>query len=208
MFKAGITLLSMAMLCSWGSSLVARGGRKPSPQKQPANLKITIKPEKDVYRIGDPIRLRVQIENIGQDPLYIGNHIPTYDWIYHLEFIVADERGHVSQATHFFNPNMPDFDPRESELSALTKDWIVIPPGTFFGSVVTLLPSLYSSLGTPGAYEIGALYTSEGLDANTNYNRLASSTSFLEQLPYKAWTGTLKTNEVKIRLLSTTKAPR
>jgi len=169
---------------------------------QDSTLAVSISPLQETYTIGDDLRLHVEVQNVGQVPIYVGNRIPTHDWLYHLDFTVKDREGKLSDKLYFFHPQMSDNMPKEDSTVALTKNWIVLQPGYFFGTTLDIPSGFFESLKKPGEYTIQGIYSCDGMETEVNYNQLAKDKKFLEGLAYRSWKGAVKTNVVKIRMVS------
>jgi len=193
--------LLLSALLLFGSSFREFPARVSSQASPYSALTVRLVSLKEVYKLGDPVQLRIEIENVGPTPIYVGNEIPTHDWLYHLDLNVTDTDGKVSNKLHFFHPQMPDV-PQESDIIALTKRWLVLQPGYFYGTIVQINPEFFESMRKPGEYWIQGIYSCEGIEANVSYNQLARSPAFVEQLPYRSWKGRVQTNAVKVRIVS------
>ncbi len=194
--------LLLSTLLLFGSSFRDLPAPVSSQSSPNSALTVRLVPLKEVYKLAEPVQFRVEIENLGSTPIYVGNEIPTHDWLYHLDLIVTDTDGKISNKLHFFHPQMPDVIPQESDISALTKRWLLLRPGYFYGTIVQITPEFFEFLKKPGEYWIQGIYSCEGIDANFSYNQLARSPTFVEQLPYRSWKGRVRTNAAKVRIVS------
>ena len=96
------------------------------------------------------------------------------------------------------DPNDANKPPLAVELS---KYWIALPPGHFYGGEVVLDSRSYERLGIPGRYRIEGQYHSAGFFVRDDIgNPLAAYVEELKRLPYQAWEGTVCTNSVWIEV--------
>jgi hypothetical protein len=137
---------------------------------------------------------------MGDDPIYVGNEIPLYDWVYALHFTILNDKGKASEQTHFFHPYMPEATNRETPVANLTKHWLVLPPGYFVGTVIALNPGFFEALKKPGGYVIQTVYSCEGMDANISSNPIGADPNFVHSLPYKSWKGTKEANRIIVHI--------
>jgi hypothetical protein len=181
----------------WGYHTVELKG---NTQQEPALL-VKLTPLKEVYHLGEPIKVRVELENIGVEPIYVGNEIPDFDWVYSISFSVLNSKGEPTVVSHFFHPQINPSRSTEPNPINLTKHWLVLPARYFVGTVIELKPEFFEAFKTPGDYVIRGIYSSEGVDANISSNPIGVSPEFISSLPYKSWKGKLQTNPIKISIL-------
>jgi hypothetical protein len=144
-------------------------------EKQLANeVDVRITPLKNVIAPGDTLPLRVEIWNIGTQNLYICKNWDTFGAACRLDLsfdpLAKTEHGSITEdcvpyewLTH------PSLD-QGSFADILTKDWVLISPGHFYGGIMELKPGSYPELGEVGRYRISGRYSSgDLLEANCYY---------------------------------------
>jgi hypothetical protein len=85
--------------------------------------------------------------------------------------------------------------------SVLSKTWIALPPGHFYGGEATMRASLFDHLDIPGRYRVQGKYISRSFFARDMNNPLLGYADELEKLPYQSWTGEFETNSVWIEVV-------
>jgi len=179
------------------------GSTPKASSKNEQAIRLSIFPIKQIYEVGESVELRVSLENIGNTTVFVGQHIRLGDWIYSTNIEVTDSGGRVSPERHWSHPFMPDYDPAESVLNAVTRSWVPLPPGYSYSSVIKVSGSDYEFLKKPGQYTVQASYTSLGMGAPLNYNRLAVSPEDVKKLPFPSWKETIKSDPVLITIRNT-----
>src|SRR2546426_5866152 len=147
MSKIALYVVSLVAISAWPTN-------EPEAMHQENEnagpLAIIIHPLKTVYKVGESIQVRAELQNRGPDTFFVGRDIPLTEWITWLELSVTDEHGHASDRVYFFHPQMPDYDPQQSIEDALARFWITLPPGYFYGTVNTVASTTYEFLQRPG----------------------------------------------------------
>lgn len=172
-----------------------------SSELPPISVKISL-PNK-TFEVGEKISVRVEISNIGTTDLFLGRRFPQIEqWIYALNLRVRDASGIYLQQSVALPPFMKQVDKSEHFCNALVKDWLALPPGYFFGTTITLDPKVYDGLSKPGRYEVQALYTSMGMEADLYYNRLSLEPDSIKDLPFHSWRGTSSSNSAVFSIVA------
>jgi hypothetical protein len=91
--------------------------------------------------------------------------------------------------------------------SVLTKYWIPLPPGHFYGRVVKMYPDSFPKLDKRGRYLLKAEYfcigfPTEGINGR-GMNGLELDPEQSARLPFKAWKGKIESNSVRIEVAGT-----
>src|SRR6266850_2579140 len=92
-----VTYTIWTLFCAVFGSTIASTQEHPSPK---INLELSL--DKAKFSVGEPIRLKLEISNVGRVPFLIGNDVPLdADPNSHLELELRDESGHVSPQIGF-----------------------------------------------------------------------------------------------------------
>ena len=102
-------------------------------------------------------------------------------------------------AADCFCSERTDHPPLASELS---RYWIALSPGHFYGGEVVMTSDFFPVLKAPGRYRIQGKYHSRGFLAKDINNPLLQYAQELKQLPFEAWVGEIETNSVWIEITS------
>jgi hypothetical protein len=172
----------------------------PDDVKPPIAVKLSA--DRVRFHPGEDIRLRVEIWNEGDQDLFIfktidasSNALTTLHLsMYQGDRVVGPTMSIVSDSFSGYRSAYP---PLESELP---RYWVALPPHHFYGGEIVMKSSWFAKLMVPGRYKIEGKYSSRGFLAQDVNNPLAHYAEELEQLPYKAWVGSVETNSVWIEI--------
>jgi hypothetical protein len=173
------------------------------PNDSETKVSVRISATKTRLQPGESVVLHVEILNEGPTGVFIFKEIDGPDNALSKLDLFLHYRGQVyrpsgaSIADCFCSGRRSDSPPLASELS---KFWIALPPGHFYGGDVTMRASLFESLRKPGRYQVQGKYTSRGFLAQDINNPLLGYADELKQLPYRAWTGEVETNSIWIEV--------
>lgn len=189
------------LLIACGLSLHFTSSFNP-PSATEKEVSVALAAEKVRYVVGQPIRIRIDIQNIGERDLLICNRIQRITaWVCSLELIVTDENGNESPRIAVMPPLISPARASESFANALVRDWMILAPGHSLSAWVWIDSDTFRMLGQPGRYRIQADYTSQGLKAPLYYNTVSKYQSEIEQLPAKNWVGSATSNTLSIEVV-------
>jgi hypothetical protein len=187
-------LLFAAMLFYLASTSGSALPQVSAPEEPSIALRISL--PKDTCRAGDVLKLRVEIENMGHEPVFVGSQIwNVADWIQSLQLVVTDEGG----KPYSVKTGLPPFvmPSKDTFTEALVKNWVPLQPGHFYGSTLTLEQPFQKR---PGRYKIHALLKCMGMYAPLYYNTLAQHPEEIRKLPYSAWEGIVESNTLSFQV--------
>ncbi len=95
------------------------------------------------------------------------------------------------------------FTDRPPLATLLSRHWLALGPGEFYGAAITLDPTDYPCLRRPGKYLVYGQYSWGGF--HRNLQRFDDETA---KLPFRAWERRTKTNSVGIEVLKPNEANR
>lgn len=164
-------------------------------------LHLKIWTDKPIYVAGEDIQVRVQITNISDKDVLIGNDLiwgiksPS-----HVQFEVTPKDGHPLS----YQSSVADgFTPRTSDdFAGDLLDWCLkLSPGYSYSGAAQLQQFVTGGL-SPGGYLIRARYISTGIDADEYFNPLLGRAGALAKLKRSNWSGELISNEGTFRIVS------
>jgi hypothetical protein len=168
-----------------------------------ASIELRLSVQKKVIRPGGSLEVRVEIWNTGSRDIFIGQNLDRWGSIselsLHLEGGVEPHGETAGVAGDSLND--PNF------ASVLTKYWLPLPPGHFYGRVVKMYPDSFPKLDKRGRYRLKAEYScigfpTEGINGRgMNGRELDPEQS--AKLPFKAWKGKIESNSVPIVVAGT-----
>lgn len=194
-------LLLPIMLLSMQAFSQEQSLPKTSADPEP-NISVHISPKDSRLRRGQDVLLRVEIWNESKQDLFISKEI-NFTSITGLELTVSKDGVTHTQfpiISDSFSSVRANYPPLSIELS---KYWIALPPGHFYGGEVVLTPLEFPVLRTPGKCRIQGKYSSQGFLANNINNPLAHYAEELKKLPFHSWAGEVETNPTWIEVIST-----
>lgn len=177
--RAGIFFAILAIgVCN--PCRVGRANSKNSP------VQLVLTAVRPVVRIGGaPVRVRVELQNNGQDDFIVGERLlPILNaWTY-IVLDIVDSAGHPLQGASM-TVEMPS--------SARNGSWTRIAPGHYYGIEYELDTRYYPALNHPGRYKLRAKYISKGGNTPASPDWQVPS--------FKVWEGEITSNTVTITVL-------
>ena len=190
-----VTLL--VVVAASGESQSLGQANKEAPT---AKLQVILATDKQVYKLGEPIHVRVEISNAGEKDIFVGKEITRMaGWVTYLELILEDMDGNTSPYIFVHGLRVP-LDLTEGLASILAKTWIPLAPGYFYATKIELSPESFQFLRKPGRYRLRGIYYSVGVDL-----RCSTLKEEIEKLPYAFWKGEIGTNSIWIEIVTPTK---
>jgi len=166
-------------------------------------LEVRLIPDKNVVTDGQILRLRVEFWNIGRKDLFVCKdfQLPNNSAC-GLTFTITPvgkgpgEGGAVDCGAPA----------GESFAMDIAKEWVLLPPNHFYGTIINIDPDSYGgALTTPGRYRIKADYFSAGLakaDGPMTCNRVAFYTKEIASLSAKVWEGNMHSEPMVIDVIA------
>jgi len=192
--------LLISLLAFLGSGLTNQANAQAtiSPDSPLVEAKIYVS-ESSVIVAGGSIRVRVEIWNMGSRDIFICKDFQaTYTGYCSLRFTLSGPKGSYGAETASASDEFPV--KTEEFCQTLYKNWILIPPKHFYGTIVELSADTYPILLKPGHYILKAEYNSAGLLLDSYSNSLLAHRDDVEHLPYKAWQGTVYSNQIEVTI--------
>ncbi len=154
-------------------------------------LRLVISSDKHAICPGEELSVRVSLENEGVRDVFVRRDIyngtDTFDvYLRH----GGDAEGPIS---HFAGDTFDTVKP--SLATHLSRKWLALAPGKFYGTVVVLDARDYPRLRIPGRYSIYGQYSSSGFRQD-----LRPFVDEAAELPFKAWEGRLRSNSIWIKV--------
>ena len=150
------------------------------------------------------IALRLEIRNDGARPVYVGSDTagPGSNANSRLELYLqrgSQIQGSMLHIAADYGRKLHDDEPFASILSKL---WLALPPGAYYGQDIVMDPVAFPQLRIPGRYLIKGEYICGGFYGKGPNNPLAGREKEIALLPYKACEGKIKTNSIWIEVES------
>jgi hypothetical protein len=173
----------------------------------PDQLKVHLVLNKQEFRLGERIELKVEILNASQKPLLIANEIYlSSGLVSYLEPELSDSRGPISPRGAIISDRFSPLE-KKSASETVLNFFLLLRPETSFVERFKLF-DLFDTFGYvlhPGTYSLKAYYSSNGLFYPPAYQMLGLTEEDVNSLPFQAWHGKLATNEVSFRILPVAK---
>jgi hypothetical protein len=192
-------LLSFLFLNSTLLSSGLQGTQESKAGEASIELRLTV--QKKVIRPGGSVEVRVEIWNIGSREIFVGQNFDSPSNISELSLHLEGGVEPPSEigATASDSLRDPNF------ASVLSKYWIPLPSGHFYGRVVNMYPDSFPKLDNRGRYRLRAEYFCLGFPTSGGINGLELDPEQSARLPYKAWKGKIESNSVWIEVSGTRK---
>jgi hypothetical protein len=191
---------ALAQLCLLVMMVFPMSGRQAqgetnSSTTQASSLKLTISAKNLHLHPGDTLKLRVEIKNIGYDPIFVYKEIALSTCsvanlrIFPIKGNAFPGPGWACASDCFpVKPNDPAKNPIES---VVLRGWTLLPPGYTYSRELPTYP-----VGGPGRYLIRGDYSSQGLTDGC----LTFSQEEVSSLPHQVWKGSVETNSLWIEV--------
>ena len=184
------TVVSIGTLMSWG------GQQTASTQGPQDTLIVRISAGTGKISAGQPLKLRVEIRNTGDKPVFVGRDISD------LNETLSLFLKHGSEVDRSMSRTAGDFliDKGTPLATLLSQHWIVLGPGNFYGGEAIMDTRAFPRLCRPGKYLINGEYKSHGFGALGEGNPLRGRETEIGQLPFTAWEGRVETNSIWVEV--------
>ena len=201
-----IRYIIVLMCCSLLVALVvgsATFGRNELASKE--QIKVHIALSRQTFHLGEPLDLRLEISNIGQEPLLIANSVSLFgndDAFLEIELHGKSRllSPHMGVAVDCFPT--PEKNPKPASEIVLTS-FLVLRSGTSYAQRLPLydhLAALKYGL-KPGSYTLKTYYSSRGLHSRSMCGTQGLTEDDVRSLPFKTWRGKVSTNEISFTIL-------
>lgn len=179
--------------------LSALGNSRPDDSRK---IEVRLVPKKKTIKVGEALEIRIEIRNVGSEALFI-----------HKDIFQLCGISPLSLRLELGPPIKPQpgigcasdcvYRAGESLARRLALFWTILPPGDFYGTVVSMYPETFPQLNTPGRWRLRGSYRAKG-DLSSSFcfdpAPIPDKDEQLESLPYKAWQGEVETNSVWIEV--------
>jgi hypothetical protein len=181
-------------------------GNLQAQETKGTQIEVRLIPKKKSIKVGEVLEVRVEIWNVGSEPLFIEKDIYT----------LCGQPAPLSLRLELGPPIKPLFglgvgcaadclyNAKDSFARRLVYRWTVLPAGDFYGTVISMHLESFQQLNTPGRWRLGGTYKSIGNLSSSHCWDTAPIPDNEEQikgLPYEAWQGEVDTNTVRIEVV-------
>jgi len=184
-------------------SVVAVGPQSVAPDQTKQNtegLTLTLSTDKQVYLLGEQIKVTVTLRNVSSSGLWVGNAIMFADVPGAFALSVLDEQGkRIPVSTAYFAGASPDFR-HQDVFDWIRKTRLVLCSGCFLG-MSTSLQEYASTLNVPGKYKLQVVYSDIGYkEFQEEGANAANLKSARQRAVFPLWSGSVKSNEVWVQV--------
>jgi hypothetical protein len=181
-------------------------GNPQAQETKGTQIEVRLFPIKKSIKVGEVLRIQVEIRNVGSETLFIENSIyspcmpPTplslrFDLGPPLKPQTGPGFGCASDCI---------YTAKDSFAGRLLHRWTVLSPRDFYGSIISVQPESFPQLTTPGRWRLSGTYKSIGnLSSSFCWDTapIPDNEEQIKGLPYEAWQGVVFTNSVWIEVL-------
>ena len=185
----------------WFFPIVAFVGaaNSPIPQDSPHQIEVRLILEKNVIHLGDLLRLKVEVWNVGMESALIPQNIGEGNFSSRLTLYL--EAGSQWGGSNSDGSADTVSESKPDVLDTFVANWLTLRKNCFYGTVVVMDPRDYPQLRKVGHYRIKAEYRSGVFaDSAARLNQ-----EDIEKFPVKGWAGTVYSNIVRIQVTSPSK---
>ena len=172
------------------------------PKRQ---LEVHIALNRAEFHLGEPIELKLEITNVGQEPLLIPDNVSLFgDADAFLELELHGKKGLVLPRMGWASDCFPTPE-KESKAPSeiLLGTFLLLRPGTSYVQRLTIherLRALQYEL-KPGYHTLRTYYSSDGLLVPSMCGTQGVTANDIKALPFRTWHGKVGTNKVSFRIL-------
>ena len=213
--KARRSLLPATVMASlltlWVSQPFALGKSQTQDTKN-KQIEVRLIPKKKAIKVGEDLEVRVEIWNTSGEPFFIPKAIhefcgPSSPLSLRLELgpPIKPQEGYGCASDCLWHAG-------DGFARRLVMGWTSLPAGSFYGTVISMHSDEFPQLNRPGRWLLRGSYESAGdlsaevvcLDAAP----IPNNKELIDNLPYKAWRGSVNTNTVWIEVVSDGRSPK
>ncbi|MGA8409720.1 MAG: hypothetical protein WB680_21285 [Candidatus Acidiferrales bacterium] len=163
-------------------------------------IEVRLIPKKKSIKAGEVLEVRVEIWNVGSESLFIENTV--YNMCALSPLSLRLELGPpLKPYTGMGCAGDCVYTAEDNFASRLLWRWTILPPGGFYGRVISMYPESFPQLNTPGRWRLGGTYKSIGnLSSSHCWDTapIPDNEEQIKKLPFAAWEGKVDTNNVWI----------
>jgi len=152
---------------------------------------------------GEPLRAKIIVENNGDSPLLVGNLIQfggAGHPVSRIEFSLRGSDGRLITPAVFLASDVFSEKKPPNASAAFMDSYLLLRSGYSISKTFLIDARFFKELTTPGSYGLSATYVSSGLSYPPVYYQAGLSEEDIKSIPFKAWNGSITTNEVRFRV--------
>jgi hypothetical protein len=155
------------------------------------SLKLVLSLDRHVIYAGESLTATVVVENRGAEDILLRRDI--YNGSDTFNLYLRHDRHVDGPASHFASDSF--YAEKPSLANLLSKKWLALGPGKFYGTTIVLDAKDYPQLLVPGRYLIYGQYTSQGF--NEEFHAFRNEIAVLSSKP---WEGRLESDSIWIEV--------
>ena len=191
------------ILAALGLVLAPYGIGNPQARKEEnSQIEVRISAKTKAIRVGETLELQVEIWNVGDKQFFIEKDI--YQLCSHSPLSLYLDLGPPLKPRpgQGCASDCMD-DPKASFTNRLVEQWISLPVGHSYGTLVSMNPDVFPQLKTPGRWRLRGEYRSSG-DLSSSlcvFSPTPLDPQLIQKLPYTPWRGEIATNIVWVEVV-------
>jgi hypothetical protein len=200
-YPPSLVIVAASFLLTLGVFQPYALGKPQTQGTKSEQIEVRLIPKKKAIKAGEALEVRVEIWNVGSNPVFIEKDIyqpcgRPGPLSLRLELGPA-----VNSLTEHGCGSDCIYEATQSFASRLLLQWTTLPVGNFYGTVVTMEPEDFPQLNTPGRWRLSGTYKFLGelsLSLCGYIGPIPDDKEQIKGLPYKTWRGTAETNKAWI----------
>jgi hypothetical protein len=203
--RPSLPLTVVALILVFGVFQPVVFGNPQTHDTESKQIEVRLILKKQSIKVGEVLKVRVEIWNVGSRSLFIENAVynPCLPSPLSLRLQLGPP---MKPQTGFGFACAGDcvYTAKDSFARRLLSRWTILPPGDFYGTVISIHPESFPQLKTPGRWRLGGTYKSIGnLSASHCWDTapIPDNEEQIKGLPYEAWQGEVDTNTVWIEII-------
>ena len=171
------------------------------PDERAPQISVRMALPKKVFTVGEILRVKVQISNIGNKPVLVSNILSmSPNSPSHIEFELRDDHGGVSPSLKMIADTFSSSE-TASPSSALLGSWLLLNQGYSLAVEIKLDKELFEFLGKPGSYTLSGRYFSAGLFYPPTYRQIGLTEQDVKSVMFQSWNGNTTTNTLSFEVV-------
>jgi hypothetical protein len=204
--RSPLLAIAVALIPTLGVFQPPEFGNPQATETEGTQIEVRLIPIKRSVTAGNVLDVRVEIRNVGSKPLFIERGIyspcgPPTPLSLRLDLGPPMK---AQTGPGFGCASDCVYTAKDSFAGRLLHRWTVLPPGDFYGRVISIPSESFPQLSTPGRWRLSGTYKSIGnLSSSFCWDTapIPDNEEQIKGLPYEAWQGIVFTNSVWIEVV-------
>lgn len=178
-------------------------GRPQTQDTKHSQIEVRLIPKKKLIKVGEGLEVRVEVWNVGPNPVFIRKDIYELCIPSPLSLLLElGPRPKIQTVTGCAADCI--YSAKDSFAARFAHHWTTLPARSFYGTVVSMRTDSFPQLSRLGRWRLRGTYQSlGGLASSVCFDTapILDNSEQIKGLPYEAWQGSVDTNSVWIEVV-------